>query len=138
MALGGAASVVASLGLAAILAFGEMAVGQPQPPVQAVTSITAEEKTAAERAAIVDPRMRAIVGTETLRVATSDVELDKEETKSFLAGTSERPPGRRVTVVALSMRTNKAARALVSVPDNRVLEVEVAKITAAADKLLVF
>jgi hypothetical protein len=123
MIFGGTHSFIFGLVLAAIPCAG-IALGQPQPPVQPVAPISAEERATAEKAVLSDPRIRAIVGAEQLRVASSDVEVDKGEAESFLAGTSERPPGRRVAVVAFNMRTNKAARAVVSVPQNEVLAVE--------------
>jgi hypothetical protein len=79
---------------------------------------------AAERAALSDKRTKAILGDGQLRVASSDVEIDKGEAESFLEGTSGRRPSSRVIVVALNLQTNIAARAVVAVPHYRVLAVE--------------
>jgi hypothetical protein len=122
MIFGGARSVTFGLMLAAMPACDGNA--QPQPPAQPVAPISVEQRATAEKAVVADPRIRAIVGAEELRVASGDVELDKAEAESFLAGASDKPPGRRITVVAFNMRTNKAARAVVALPQNQVLAVE--------------
>jgi hypothetical protein len=124
MIFGGTRSLTFGLLLAATPVGAGIALGQPQPPAQPGAPISAEERATAEKAVLSDPRIRAIVGAEQLRVASGDVEVDKAEAESFLAGTSERPPGRRVTIVAFNMRTNKAARAVVALPQNQVLAVE--------------
>jgi hypothetical protein len=124
MGIGTARSAVFGLTLAVTSFWAATALCQPQPPVQAGASTTAEERQAAEKAVLGDPRVRAILGAGPLRVAAGDVEVDKGEAESFLAGTSERPPSKRVLVLAFSVQTNKAARAVVSLPEYRVLAVE--------------
>jgi hypothetical protein len=97
---------------------------QPQPQSRAAAAITDEDKAAAERAALSDARIRAILGAGQPRVVTAEAEADKGEAENFLAGKSATPPGRRVVVMVSNTQVNKAARALVSLPQYQVLAVE--------------
>lgn len=117
-------SAVFALTLAVSSSWAALALGQPQPQGPAPAAITAEEKAGAERAALSDSRIRAILGAGQPRVITAEAEADKGEAESFLVGRSATPPTRRVVVVVSNTQTNKAARALVSVPQYQVLAVE--------------
>lgn len=124
MANGTARSAVFGLTLALTSSWAAMALGQPQPQGRAAAAITAEDKAAAERAALSDPRVRSILGAGQPRVVTAETEADKGEAENFLAGGSATPPTRRVVVVVSNTQTNKAARALVSLPQYQILAVE--------------
>ena len=124
MGIGTARSAVFGLALAVTSFWAVAALGQPQPTVQGGASTTAEERQAAEKATRGDPRVRAILGAGQLRVAAGDVAVDKGEAEAFLTGKSERPPGKRVIVLVFNVQSNKAARAVVSLPEYRLLAVE--------------
>lgn len=91
-----------------------------QPPAP----LTTEDSLAVERATLADARVRAIVGAGRPRIIFADAEVDKAEAEAFLADTSQPAPTRRLTVVVLNMQTNKAARAVVSLPQHRILAVQ--------------
>lgn len=122
MAFGTARAIFLSAGLIGVFTCTEMLWAQ-SPQTQPGSPIT-DIRQAAERVALSDPRMKAILGEGQLRVASGDVEMDKGEAESFLEGTSDRRPTSRVVVTALNVQTNIAARAVVSVPQYRVLAVE--------------
>jgi len=125
-------AVVVGFSLVAALCWTERGLAQSHAPETSqgtVAPLTADERVAVEKLALSDQRIRAIVGPGEPRVITADVEVDKAETEAYLAGTSEKPPARRVTVVLFNVQTNRAARALVSSTEGRVLSVE--RITAS-------
>jgi hypothetical protein len=124
MALSKTRSIIFGLVLAAAWTCTDMALGQAPLPGQPGAPTTVEVRRAAEKAALSDKRMRAILGEGQFRVASGDVEMDKGEAERFLEGTSDKRPSSRVIVVALNLQANIAARAVVSVPHYRVLEVE--------------
>jgi hypothetical protein len=100
---------------------------QSQPSASAAGAaapMTVEEKVAVEKAVLSDQRIRVIVGSGQTRVITADVEVDKAEAEAFLAGTSEKPPTRRVTIVVFNVQANRAARSLVSLAESRILSVQ--------------
>jgi hypothetical protein len=105
MVFGGTRSIIFGLVLAAASACAGIALGQSGAP------ITPEERLAAERAALSDQRVTAIVGRGQFRLASSDIIVDKGEAERFLEGISAMPPTRRVIVVVLNIQTNKAAKA---------------------------
>jgi hypothetical protein len=117
-------SAVFGLTLAVSSSWAAIALGQAQPQGPAAAAITAEDKAAAERAVLSDPRIRAAIGGGQPRVITAEAEADKGEAENFLAGRSATPPSRRVVVVVSNTQTNKAARALVLLPQYQVLAVE--------------
>ena len=92
-------------------------------------ALTAQDSVAVEEATLADARVRAIVGAGRPRIIVANAEVDKAEAEAFLADTSRPVPTRRLTVVALNLQTNRAARALVSLPEHRVLAVQ--RISAA-------
>ncbi len=105
----------------------EAGLAQSQPSASAAGAaapMSAEEKDAVEKAVLSDQRIRAVVGSGKTRIITTDVEVDKAEAETFLAGTSEKLPTRRVTVVVFNVQANRAARALVSLAESRVLSVQ--------------
>lgn len=124
MVLARTRSFTVGLALLATLAGAQSALGQAQPAGQVVAPITSDERQGAERTALSDPRVRETVGQGELRVLTTDAEIDKGEAERFLADASAMPPIRRVVVVLFNRQTNKAARALVSLSENRVLAVD--------------
>jgi hypothetical protein len=99
---------------------------QPQPPAEA---LTADERIAVERNVLSDARIRDIVGTGQPRVITTLLEPDKAEAEAFLEGRTQATPARRATVVVFDPRANRAARAQIVLPANRILSVE--RISAA-------
>jgi len=107
MGIGTARSAVFGLALAVTSFWAVAALGQPQPPVQGGASTTAEERQAAEKATLGDPRVRAILGAGQLRVAAGDVAVDKGEAEAFLTGKSERPPGKRVIVLVFNVQSKR-------------------------------
>jgi hypothetical protein len=124
MGIGTARSAVFGLTLAVTSSWAAIALCQPQPQGGAAAAITAEDKAAAEKAALSDPHVRSILGAGQPRVITAEAEADKGEAENFLAGRSATPPTRRVAVVVANTQTNKAARALISLPQYQVLAVE--------------
>jgi hypothetical protein len=124
MGIGATHSAVFGVTLTVSSLWAAMALCQPQPQDRVVAAITAEDQAAVERAALSDPRIRAILGAGQPRLVTAEVEADKSEAENFLAGRSVTPPTRRVVVVVSNTQTNKAARALVSLPQNQILAVE--------------
>jgi len=106
-----------TLGAASLLAPGRARAQQP-------AHLGGEDSAAVERATLADPRVRAIVGAGAARVIIGDAELDKREAQAFLEDTTAPPPTRRVAVVVFNARSNRAARALVSLPQHRILAVE--------------
>src|SRR5262245_21286515 len=97
------------------------ALAQAHPPVEA---LTADERTAVERATLSDQRIREIVGSGQLRVISTVMEPDKAEAEAALEGRSQSAPTRRATVVLFDPRANRAARAQVVLPANRIAAVE--------------
>lgn len=119
--------LLTSLALIASLCFADRGLAQSQPPAGlsgAVAPMKAEEIRAVENATLADARVRAIVGAGQPRILISNIEVDKAEAEAFLSDTSTPPPARQIIVVILNTRTNKAARALVSLAQNRVLAVQ--------------
>jgi hypothetical protein len=115
---------VGVLSLAAVLSCGQWGLAQSQEATGGAAPLTADERRAAESAAVADSRGRAIVGAEKPRVITADVETDKTEAEAYLAGTSEKLPARRVTIVLFDVKTGQAASVLVSLTEYRVLSVQ--------------
>src|SRR4051812_32010987 len=97
---------------------------QQQPAGPGVVPMSSDEKVAMESAVRSDPRIRALVGTGQPRFITTEVEPDKKEAEDFLAGRSQKPPTRRVIVIASNTQTNKAARVTVAMPQNKILAVQ--------------
>jgi hypothetical protein len=124
MGHGNMRSAVFGLTLAVSSSWAALALCQPQPQGAGGAAITAEEKAAAEKAALSDPRIRAMLGGGQPRVITAEAEADKGEAESFLAGRSATPPTRRVVVVVSNTQKSKAARALVSLSQYQILAVE--------------
>jgi hypothetical protein len=104
MAFGATRSILVGAGLLGALACADMAWAQFQPLGDAVSPTTAEERLAAERAALSDPRVTAIAGRGELRVASSDVVVDKGEAERFIEGISVHPPTRQVIVAVLNIQ----------------------------------
>jgi hypothetical protein len=96
-----------------------LAQSPPPPPAGGSYGLTAEERQAAERAAVSDERARSIAGAKP-RVITGDVEVDKAEADAYLAGKSEKLPSRRVTIVLFDVKANRAVRVVISLGDYRV------------------
>jgi hypothetical protein len=97
------------------------ALAQPQPPAEA---LLADERSAVERTVLSDARIRELVGPGHPRVIVTPLEPDKAEAEAFLEGRSQAAPTRRVAVVLFDPRANRAARAHVVLPANRILAVE--------------
>ncbi len=93
-------------------------------PQQPPSPLTTQDSLAIERTTLADARVRAIVGAGRPRLIIADAEFDKADAEAFLADTSQTPPLRRLTVVVFNMQTNKAARAVVSLAQNRILAVQ--------------
>jgi len=117
-------ATIFGLTLAVASSWGALAPCQAPPPSRPVAPITADEKAAAERAVLSYSRTQSLLGAGQARVISTEVEPEKGETENFLAGRSATPPTRRVVVVMSNPRTNKAVRALVTVPQNQVIAVE--------------
>jgi hypothetical protein len=124
MGIGITRAAVVGLILAVTSSWAAPALCQAQPQGRATAAITAEEKAAAERAALSYSPIQAILGAGQPRVVTTEVEPDKGEAENFLAGRSATPPTRRVVVVMSNPQTNKAVRALVAMPQNQVVAIE--------------
>ena len=77
-------AAIFSLTLAVTSSWAAMALCQAQPPSRAVPPITAEEKAAAERAALSYSRIQAFLGAGQPRVVTTEVEPDKGAAEDFL------------------------------------------------------
>jgi hypothetical protein len=112
---------------AALLAVGLIATALAQPPAPAAAppaDLTAEERTRAEQVILSDRRVRELVGSGQPRIIATPVEPDKAEAEAFLEGRSGAAPPRRIAVVVFDVRANRAARALVALPENRVVSVQ--------------
>jgi hypothetical protein len=112
---------------AALLAVGLVATALAQPPAPAAAppaALTAEERTRAEQVILSDRRVRELVGSGQPRIIATPVEPDKAEAEAFLEGRSGAAPPRRIAVVVFDVRANRAARALVALPENRVVSVQ--------------
>jgi hypothetical protein len=143
MVFGATRSILVGAGLLGALVCADMASAQLQPPGDAVSPTTAEERLAAERAALSDQRVMAIAGHGELRAASSDVVVDKGEAERFIEGISVHPPTRQVIVAVLNIQTNTAARALVALSPRisviaveRIAPADVPLVRADADQAL--
>jgi hypothetical protein len=125
--------------IALILAVGSLAEespAKPEAPAKATQgqarqtlSLTVEEKSAVERVVLSDARIQKIVGAEKSRVFISEARADKAEAEAFLEGTPDKLPAHWITVVVFNPRTNKAAQSLMSLDQNRILEVQQIKVS---------
>jgi len=113
-------AIVPVLGSLMVLVFSARSAAPQEPPSQ----LTSEDSTAIDRAMLADPRVRAIVGAGRPRTILATPQLDKAEVEAFLADTSRPPPTARVTVVMSNVETHRAARAVVTVPQYRILAVQ--------------
>ncbi|HEY6249971.1 MAG TPA: hypothetical protein VI685_08415 [Candidatus Angelobacter sp.] len=86
--------------------------------------VTAENRVRIEKAVLSDARVQKVVGTEKPRILVSEAHVDKAEAEAFLAGTTEKQPAHFVNVVIFNPRTNKAVHALMSLEQERILEVQ--------------
>ena len=87
-------------------------------------AVTAEQRALIEKAVVSDVRVQRVVGTEKSRILVSEAQVDKAEAEAFLTGATEKQPAHFVNVVVFNPKSNKAVHALMSVEQQRVLEVQ--------------
>jgi Copper amine oxidase, N2 domain len=92
--------------------------------VPAGMMVTAEESAAVTRTITAEPRVRKLIGPGQPRVTVTLLEPDKAEAEAFLQGRSSSLPPRRAAVMLFNPEGNKAARAIVSLPDSRILRID--------------
>lgn len=68
-------------------------------------------------------RVQALLGVGPRRVAMGEPQVAKAQAERFLAGETAAPPARTVSVLLFNPVTNRAARALVSLNDGRIISV---------------
>jgi len=122
----------ALVSISLVLGCGIAAAGHA-PPMQEATAnasrvaLTAEERSSVESILLGDKRIRQLVGQEKPRILISAPEADKAEVEAFLEGASEKAPSHRLVATLFNPKTNKAARAVVLLEGQRILEVEEVK-----------
>jgi|SRR2546430_4970935 len=113
-------AIVPVLGSLVAFLFSARSAAPQQPPGQ----ITSEDSAAIDRAMLADARVRAIVGAGRPRTILATPQLDKEEVEAFLEDSLRPPPTARVTVVMSNAETHRAVRAVVTLPQYRILAVQ--------------
>jgi hypothetical protein len=95
----------------------------PQVSGRQSLRLSAQEKTQTESAVLSDKRIQQVFGAEKPRVSVGEAQVDKAEAQAFLRGDTEKPPTHRVWAIVFNPKTNKAARALILLEQNSVLQV---------------
>ncbi len=115
--------VVLTFMSAATYGWGQAAPETAQARTAQTGAATAEQRQLIEKAVVSDARVQRVVGTEKPRILVSEAQVDKAEAEAFLAGTTEKQPAHFVNVVVFNPKTNKAVHVLMSLEQQRLLEV---------------
>jgi hypothetical protein len=99
-------------------------IGETAAPASPLAPLSVAEREAATNLVLHDDRVRRLVGPGTPRIVAADAVVDKAEAQKFLTGETDTPPGRHVTVLAFDPKTNRAARVVVALDENRIVSVD--------------
>lgn len=96
-------------------------------PAAAASNVAALDASFLTRETLSDARVRELLGPGEGKVIAVDALRDKAEAEAYLDGRREAPPARSASVLVWNKSAGKAARALLSVPDGKVMSVTAVK-----------
>jgi hypothetical protein len=85
-------------------------------------SFSAADQQAAIKAVLSNRQVRSILGAGEPLVVAAETDVDKSEAEAFVEGSRTEPPARRLSVLLWNRKTGKAARALLAIPGQQLIE----------------